>query len=567
MMEYGTNNLRENYLNKDKKDKILFILLPFWTPLIPPLGISCLKSYLQEYGYPVTVIDANLELDMWEEYYNYTGVLRKNIPESKRGNFFNITHNILRNHSMAYQNREDGDEYMELIKILIAKDYFCSITDNVVHELDNVLRTFYFKLEKYIRELLEKQKPALIGISVFSGTLPASIFVFKFIKKHFPHIKTVMGGGIFTDQLAVNTPDFKTFIDKTPYIDKIIVGEGEDLFLKYLQGQLPEMQKVYTLQDNNGEYLDLSSVNIPDFSDLEIQEYPQLAVYVSRSCVYQCKFCSETVSWGKFRKKETKQVVDEFVKLYKKHGCQLFLLGDSMLNPFITELSDELIKRDLSLYWDGYLRADKHVCNLENTMKWRHAGFYRARLGLESGSQRILDLMDKRITTEQIKSAVSSLAGAGIKTTTYWVIGYPGETEEDFQKTLDIIKELKNDIWEAECNKFAYHQKAQVGSDKWAEEEGISLLYPERSTGMLMTQTWIVKAEPSRETIHNRVCRFTEHCKKLGIPNTYTLLDVYNADERWKKLHKNSVPAMMDFKNKKVFINENKRISNSYLKV
>ncbi|NJD01077.1 MAG: B12-binding domain-containing radical SAM protein [Ruminiclostridium sp.] len=560
MFENSTNNLQENYLKKDKKDKILLVLLPFWTPLIPPLGISCIKSYLQGHGYPVTAVDANSDPELWEEYYNYTGALKKFIPESKRGNFYNIAHNILRNHSMAYLNRRDESEYRELIKAIIARDYFCEITDAQVYELDNILETFYAKLKEYIYQLLEKQKPAVVGISVFSGSLPASIFAFKLIKEHSQHIKTVMGGGVFADQLAVSSPGFKEFVNKAPYIDKIIAGEGEVLFLKYLQGELPETQKVYTLQDNNNEYLDFSTVDIPDFSDFDIQDYPQLSTYVSRSCVYQCRFCSETVSWGKFRKKEIKQAVDEFVKLYKKHGCQLFLLGDSMLNPFIAELSDELIKRDLSFYWDGYLRADKHVCSYENTIKWRRAGFYRARLGVESGSQRVLNLMDKRITPEQIKAAVSSLAHAGIKTTTYWVIGYPGESEEDFQETLDLIKELKEDIWEAECNKFWYFPSAQTGSDKWAKEDGVDLLYPKKLSDMLMVQTWIVNAEPSREVIHDRVCRFTEHCRKLGIPNTYTLRDVYFADDRWKKLHKNAVPLITEFKNKRVFVDENKRI-------
>jgi radical SAM superfamily enzyme YgiQ (UPF0313 family) len=79
-------------------------------------------------------------------------------------------------------------------------------------------------------------------------------------------------------------------------------------------------------------------------------------------------------------------------------------------------------------------------------MLWRRGGFYRARLGIESGSPKILQKMGKNTTIDQIKKALSNLAYARIKTTTYWIVGYPGETEEDFLKTLTLIKELQNEI-------------------------------------------------------------------------------------------------------------------------
>lgn len=544
--------------NQQQKERVLLALLPFWTPLIPPLGISTLKSYLQKYGHKVITVDANTELDLWDEYYEYNDVLKKHIPNEKKSNFYNIGHNVLRNHLMAYLNHQDKEEYINLMKEVILQHYFCDISNTQIYELDNVAKNFFSKLENYLINLIDKYNPTVIGLSVYTGTLPTSIFAFKLIKKKYPHIKTVMGGGIFADQLKFGTNDFSRFAENTPYIDKIIIGEGEILFAKYLGGKLSDEQKVYTLQDNNAEVLDFITVDICDFSDFNINDYTQLASYASRSCPFQCQFCSETTQWGKFRKKDTNQVVDELSKLSTKHKFQLFLLGDSLLNPFITELSEELINRNMSIYLDGYLRADKHVSNIENTLKWRAGGFYRARLGVESGSQRVLNLMDKRITIDEIRGSVSALAYAGIKTTTYWVIGFPGETEEDFQQTLDLIEELKDDIWEADCNPFSYFIGAQAGSDKWQQECGISRLYPEYAAKLLMSETWVVNAEPRREVIFDRVRRFAEHCKKLGIPNPYSLHELYLADKRWEKLHKNSVPNITMFKNKNEHINENK---------
>jgi radical SAM superfamily enzyme YgiQ (UPF0313 family) len=238
---------------------------------------------------------------------------------------------------------------------------------------------------------------------------------------------------------------------------------------------------------------------------------------------------------------------------------------DSLLNPLITNLSKELLKRNIPVYWDGYLRADKQVCHTRNTLLWRRSGFYRARLGLESGSRHILNLMDKKITPAQIIKAVCSLAYAGIKTTTYWLIGYPGETEEDFQQTLDLIEALKDNIYEADCNPFEFFLTGQVGSGKWQGKESIRL-YPEHARDMLVTETWYLSGEPSREETYQRVNRFIRHCQKLGIPNPYSMIDIHKADLRWKKLQLNAVPSLVDFEKSTGLIDECK-IKNGSLPV
>ncbi len=212
----------------------------------------------------------------------------------------------------------------------------------------------------------------------------------------------------------------------------------------------------------------------------------------------------------------------------------------------------------MSCYYVGYLRVCDEACNIENTMQWRRGGFYRARLGVESGSQHVLDMMSKGITVEQIKGTISTLAMAGIKTTVYIVIGHPGETEEDFQASLDLMEELKNDIWEAECNPFNYYYSNQNSEDFWASKR--RLLYPEYATDMLIAQTWTLDIEPQREEVYNRMGRFVQHCDKLGIPNPYSIEEIYKADERWKKLHKNAVPSEVELKDPNNFVDECKYV-------
>ena len=532
-----------------KDEKILMLLLPYWTPLMPPLGISSLKSFLEPQGYQITTVDFNVEAGFWDLYHKYFAILEKEIPTDKRGNFYNIGNNVLRHHLMAHFNKEADEGYFELIQIVVEKYFFSTLEHTVLAELEQVILEIYSALEQHLLKIVTAENPGLVGISVYTGTLAPSLFAFRLLKDRFPAIKTVMGGGIFADELALDSENFQNFLKRVPYIDKIIAGEGEIQFLKLLRGELPEIQRVFTLSDIGHETVDLATLEIPDFSDFDLKQYPHCTAFTSRSCPFQCSFCSETVQWGKYRRKNAQQVLQELSQLNERYGSQIFLLGDSLLNPIITELAQEMINNECAFYWDGYLRADLPVCDLNNTLLWRKGGFYRARLGVESGSQKVLDLMGKKITPAQIEKAITSLARAGIKTTTYWVIGYPGETEEAFSETLGLIETLRNEIYEAECNPFNYFLTGQVGSDKLSNEYQVKPLFQEDATQRLLTQTWTLDAEPPRKITYERVSRFIEHCRKLGIPNPYSLREIYQADERWSRLHENAVPPLAAFRN------------------
>jgi len=531
------------------------------------MGLACLKSFLSQHGFAVKVVDANVEGEFRQVYDDYFALLGQVVPGEQQGNFYNIGIDVLQNHMTAFFSyheeagmKKSAAEYRELIRLLVERNFMCPATDAVVEQMDRIIAGFYRLLEDYLMALLANEKPGVLGVSFYKGSFAPSLYAFKRTRETHPAIRTVMGGGIFSDQLAVGSPNFDYFLSRTPFIDHIIVGEGELLFLKLLKGELPREQKVFTLKDVSGEILDLSSAPLPDFSDFAISHYTQLASYTSRSCPFQCGFCAETVNWGKYRKKEAGRVVEELGLLYERYGSQLYLMSDSLLNPIVDDLSRELAAAAAPIYWDGYLRADKHACDPDNTFRWRRGGFYRARMGIESGSPRVLQLMDKRITPEQIKSAVANLALSGIKTSTYWVIGYPGETEEDFRATLDIIAEMKEDLYEAECNPFRFYLTGQVRSSQWVEESKSRLLYPESARELLILQTWVMENGVPREEIYSRLNRFVEHCSRLGIPNPYSWPEIHEADKRWQKLHANAVPPLVSFRDGGGRIDECRRV-------
>jgi hypothetical protein len=544
-----------------KKEKILLGILPYWDPMIPPLGITRIKDFLQEYGYEVKTVDLIVKKESLDIYNQYFNVLKQCIPVSNQGNFYNIGHDVLQNHMMAHIRYRDEAKYIKLLKLLIFNTYYVEAANEWVYRLKELMDNFYRWLKECFFHILAEEKPGILGLTVYKGTLPASLFIFEQTRQHYPHIRTVMGGGVFADTHAAGTPNFDILVEMTnDYVDKIIVGQGEKLFLKYLEGQLPRSQRVYTLADISGEALDSSpgKIRFPDFSDLDTGNYPYLGASGSTGCQYQCGFCNSLAFFGTYRKKNPRQIVEEMIMMYKTYGHQLFFMTDSMLNPIVTDLAREFINRGVSLYYDAYFRVDDASRDTENTLLWRQGGLYRVRLGVESGSQKILDAMNKKITVDMTRAAMVSLAYAGIKTTAYLVVGYPGETEADFQETLKLIEELQNDIFQAECNPFLYHFSGQSASDSWADKR--ETLYPDEMDDMLVFKTWSLDIPPSREETYDRLYRLVNQCKLLGIPNPYSLNQHYKADERWKKLHKNAAPSLIAFRNKENYIDENQGV-------
>ncbi len=558
-------------MNKDKTSKesrhpgslspgkVLLAALPFWTPLVPSQGIAALKGFLQPRGFRVRAVDLAVKTELLEYYKEYFATIREFVPPEKRGNFYNIGHDVLRNQMMAHINYQNEKEYIELVKILAYNTYYCTLNDAQVIKLKQVLDRFFHELQTDFLHLMKEYKPDWLGLSVNSGSLAAATFVFKLCREHFPRVKTVMGGCVFFNHLAVGNPDLEYFMEKTKdYVDKMIVGKGEVLFLKLLRGELPESQRLFTQKDIDPEELKSYTFDIPDLTDYNLEHYFYLAASGSSSCPFECSFCNAVTFFGQYKEKDPVRIAAEMGRLHEKYGHRLFFMTDSLLNMVITGVTKELIKSGLSLYMDGYFIVDDQTADIENTLLWRRGGFYRARLGCESGSQEVLKMIGKEITPAQIKAAVSGLAAAGIKTTTYWVIGHPGETEADFQKTLDLVEELKNDIWQAECNPFTYFYTGQAGGEEWAKKR--IRLYPEHARDMLLSQTWILDCAPPREEIYRRVFRFVEHCKKLDIPNPYAADEIYKADERWKKLHRNAVPSVMELADRDFDWSESRKV-------
>jgi len=540
-------------------NNILFMLPPFWDPLIPPQGIAHIKNYLKKYNYNVKTYDFNIYKNFRDIYTRYFNTLKKYVPLEKRGNFFNIGHDVLRNHMLINFINNQDDEYYIFLKDIIYKTFYVQLGIEILKEVDDIINSFYSIFEKELNKIFYQNKFQMVGVSVMRDNIAPSLFALRYIKKIDPAVITVMGGSIFSDQLLIGTPNLDYFLKNTPYLDKVFVGEGQILLHKFLSGELDNEKKLFTLDDINREALAYSDLNFPDMDDFDVKHnYMYLAMNASNSCPYKCSFCNVANFFGDYREKDPGMAAAQMMSLYQIYGIRIFFMNDSLLNNVADNLSTELQKNNTPLYWDGYMRVADNVCDQRNTIHWRKGGLYRARLGVESGSNRVLKLMGKKISIEQTKESLKSLANAGIKTTTYWVIGHPGETEEDFQLTLKLLEESKTYIYEAECNPFIFSYSGQSDSENWHNDRKI--LYTHVPQERIIIQDWTNNTYPLREETYERVNRFVQRCNDLEIPNPYSYFDIYNADNRWKLLHRNSVPSLVDIYDGNIDLLESRKV-------
>ena len=527
--------------SKTEKGKILLVKPPYFTPWTPPLGIAILKSFLEQNGYAVKCLDLNVEPELWGMHHQYFSTIQSLEDVSVNDGYSKLWW-ILQAHMLAYTNGADAGACVRVLEQVIPL-YGISHNQQVLDTLISLVESFFNRLD-YLLNQIDLSGYRVVGASTYTTSLAASLFILKKIKKEHPQIKTVMGGGVFADDLALGSDNLTTLVEEYPCVDHVVLGEGEMLFLKLLDGELGG-RRVVSLSDLQGKGLEMKDVPTPDFSDLDFNNYYHLTIEGARSCPFQCSFCSETIQWGQYRKKPTKVFVDQVMELVERHHDGSFFMGDSLMNPYLQDFARELIERKAQVFYDGYLRADKPVTNRDRTKFWARSGLFRVRLGIESASARVLGAMDKMTTPKVIADVLKSLASAGIRTTTYWIVGFPGETEEDFQETLDFIEEHHRYIYELEAHPYYYYPYGQVGSRLYQCRS----LYPEEVTSVTKFKVWeVIDANPPREVKYERLRRLSKMASSLGLPNIYTMAERYQAEDRWHSLYPLAADVYKDHK-------------------
>jgi radical SAM superfamily enzyme YgiQ (UPF0313 family) len=311
----------------------------------------------------------------------------------------------------------------------------------------------YFEPE--IREIVAKlvvARPKVLGLSIHACNEKFSAKVVERVKAALPELIIVVGG------YACYSPDIG--LRGFPLADYMCVGEADltvgPLVDRLANGERPaNIPGVLSKFDQPGmPFLPAPMVHDLDLLDHPKYEWYDLQVYrnyngyqltpiiASRGCRWsRCTFCAERFYW---RIRSAKAFVDEMAWLVE-HGCRLFMFNESDLNgkpEAVLEICDEIIRRGLQVKLTGQLRIHRK-CDLAYFKKLRQAGFVALRFGIDAFSENTLRLQKKGYTTATVRQNLKDCWQAGIFSEVNWVIGVPGETEEDIDESIALILENK----------------------------------------------------------------------------------------------------------------------------
>ena len=301
----------------------------------------------------------------------------------------------------------------------------------------------------------------LVGISIvgISQILPG-LTLARLLKGKYPHLHITLGGPIFSvnsKQLMGHPEFFQEFCDS------IVTFEGEEP----LHRLLTTLKNGSTLKDvpnllfhkegkveSNEERVELRFEEMPPPTfdglplDLYLSPYPILPVLQSRGCYWgKCTFCTHSFIYGhRYGKQRTEQMVNELESLGKKYKTKYFTFSDEAVSPHsLNDVSEEIIKRDVDIKSLALLKFEK-VMDQELFEKMKQAGFIFLMYGLESANDRVLSLIDKGTDQKTEREVLEKSHRAGIWNHSFMFFGFPTETRDEAQDTINFLEKNLHSI-------------------------------------------------------------------------------------------------------------------------
>ena len=181
-----------------------------------------------------------------------------------------------------------------------------------------------------------------------------------------------------------------------------------------------------------------------------VKDFPVAPVLSSRGCPYNCDYCAVNSIWKrKYRTRSIENIVDEIELLIKRYGVKEIHFEDDNLTlnrQRVIELCDEIKRRNLKFSWacPNGIRIDTLDEKLLKRMK--ESGCYSISFGIESGSQKVLDDVHKRLDLKIVPGVVRTARKVGIETKGFFIVGFPTDTEETIRQTVEFAKSLPLDV-------------------------------------------------------------------------------------------------------------------------
>jgi radical SAM superfamily enzyme YgiQ (UPF0313 family) len=340
-----------------------------------------------------------------------------------------------------------------------------------------------------IKREIAKDQPDILGVTSTTASIWEALAIVKAARETCPGAITVLGG-----PHATFLPT--EVLRKCPQLDVVCVGEGERTILELAQTikRKETLSSVRGIVYRSGDQIvktspqplidDLDFLPFPARHLLPMNRYTILGekaiighIMSSRGCPFNCTFCASSFLFGKkFRGRSPRNVVDEIEEVVSQYNPQSIEFSDdefTLDRKRVEGICEEIKRRSLSIPWACSSRVDTISRELLRRMK--EAGCTLIYYGVESGSQRILNLMRKGTTIKQAIDAIRWTKEVGIETLASYILGFPGETKKDIEKTITFAKKLNTD--------YAQFSLA-------TPYPGTELYESAKKKGLLLTEDW-----------------------------------------------------------------------------
>jgi radical SAM superfamily enzyme YgiQ (UPF0313 family) len=321
----------------------------------------------------------------------------------------------------------------------------------------NVFDTTFSSIQKF-KEYVQLEQPNVLAFYVNLMTKLQVIQLTKWIKSEsdLKNIKVLFGGPDITH----NTYDYLKI-----GADAVVIGEGEETMYELVQSfsghkPLVDVNGIAFL-DTEGDEIktntrikikEIDTLPIPDRAAIDLNLYIEtwkkhhgkgmISISTQRGCPYTCKWCSTAVYGQSYRRRSPKLVVAEIEELIKTYQCNTFWFVDDVFtvsHKWLEEFTSIVEERQLQFNYECISRADRMNESVIELLK--RSGCFKIWIGAESGSQKIIDAMDRRVDVMKVRSIIQQTQAQGILAGTFIMLGYPGETKEDIQETITHLKE------------------------------------------------------------------------------------------------------------------------------
>jgi radical SAM superfamily enzyme YgiQ (UPF0313 family) len=311
------------------------------------------------------------------------------------------------------------------------------------------------------RETISGFRPDIVGITAWTTFVASSLKLASICKEYDKTVPVIVGGPHGTikwDELMRICPD----------IDLLVCGEGEETILelvekigknkKYAPGILKDVKGVVyrhneqLIRTGPREFIeDLDTIPFPARDALlnkaSYDSEDMGLLMTSRGCPYGCSYCATSIWKREVRYRSINNIIEEIKLVKNVYGTSQFAFKDdsfTVSRKRVMQLCDRLIAENLNINWDCNTRVN--LVDEELLTKMKAAGCNGIKVGIETGSEKILKLMNKNITLDQCRKAAGLFKKAGIYWTGYFMMGLPSETKEETYETLRFMKEIKPDF-------------------------------------------------------------------------------------------------------------------------